>query len=156
MSGSGANIYFYDVASGAVALASHAVGSPTVGGNGASIKPTTDATGAHIAFISLATNLLTDQDANGTYDVFDYDRGTDSVLLASHIPSSTTSAGNGASGADQPPLENAYFAISGDGLRVAFESDASDLVAGDLNLARDVFLYSSVPLPVELQAFTVE
>jgi hypothetical protein len=155
MSGSGANVYFYDLASGAVALASHAVGSPTTGGNGASIKPTTDAAGAHIAFASSATNLLTSQDTNGTYDVFDYDRGTDSVLLASHIPSSTTSAGNGASGAE-PPLEDAYLAISGDGLRVAFESDASDLVAGDLNLSRDVFLYSSVPLPVELQDFTVE
>jgi Tol biopolymer transport system component len=131
MSGSGANVYFYDLASGAVALASHAVGSPTVGGNGAWIKPTIDATGAHIAFISLATDLLIDHDTNGTYDVFDYDRGTDSVLLASHTPSSTTSAGNGVSGADQPPLENAYFAISGDGLRVAFESDASDCTRGE-------------------------
>ncbi len=79
--------------------------------------------GRYVAIFSFATNLVPD-DTNGFRDAFLFDRETDSIIRLT--------AGN--SSAFDP-------AISGDGQWVSFYSGATNLVAGDKNKARDVFVY---------------
>ena len=68
-------------------------------------------------------------DTNGTYDVFIRDR----VALTT----TRVSVGNGGVQANGASL---YTAINGDGRFVAFAADATNLVAGDTNAGRDVFV----------------
>jgi subtilisin-like proprotein convertase family protein/Tol biopolymer transport system component len=86
--------------------------------------------GRFVAFESFATNLVPD-DTNGAADVFVHDRLTgitERVSVASDgTPGNHTTYGF--------PL-----ALSGDGLVVAFDSDADNLVANDDNNARDLFV----------------
>ncbi len=78
--------------------------------------------GRYVAFTSSATNLAAGGDTNASPDVFRFDR----LTLTSTLVSASTGGGtgNGWSGVAM---------ISGDGRYVAFESSASNLVAGDAN-----------------------
>jgi tricorn protease-like protein len=80
--------------------------------------------GRYVAFESFATNLVAG-DTNGVADIFVYDRQTDTMQ-------NITSIGNSYS---QNP------AISSDGRYIAFQSLASNLVAGDTNGKQDTFVY---------------
>lgn len=100
-----------------------------VQGNGNSLVPAISAQGDRIAFISLATNLVAG-DGNGRQDVFVRD-----VALATTTRVSVYGAGAEANGHSYAP------AISGDGRRIAFASFASNLVVGDGNGKRDVFVH---------------
>ncbi len=82
-----------------------------------------------MAFGSFASNLVPG-DTNGTLDAFVHDRDTDTTVRVS-VDSSETEGNGLSSGA----------AISGDGRFVAFFSEASNLVAGDTNATRDVFVH---------------
>src|SRR5438105_2282483 len=83
---------------------------------------TVSSDGRYVAFISAAGNIVPGQvDDNGTSDVFVYDRVTNTTELISRKAGTTATVGNGLSG--QPSL-------SVDGRYVAFESQATDLVAG--------------------------
>ena len=86
--------------------------------------------GRYIVFTSNSGSLIAG-DANGKSDVFWLDRQSSTLKLVSHNVGKTGSA-NGAS-------SNAV--ISGDGLSVAFVSDAADIVSGDQNTTKDVFLW---------------
>jgi hypothetical protein len=85
--------------------------------------------GRYVAFDSWATNLVPN-DTNGTRDVYVRDRETGITEIVSIT--SDGSPGNG---------ESFWPAISADGRYVAFNSWASDLVVGDTNNYRDVFVY---------------
>lgn len=102
-----------------------------VQGNGNSLVPAISAQGDRIAFISLATNLVAG-DGNGRQDVFLRDVG-----LATTMRVSVDGAGAEANGHSYAP------AISGDGRSIAFASFASNLVIGDGNGKRDVFVHDS-------------
>ena len=104
------------------------VSSAGVQGNDRSGDASISSTGRFIAFDSDATNLVT-ADTNGATDVFLYDR---QYLVTERI--SLDSAGNQANGASSNP------SVSADGRFVAFESTASNLVAGDSNGNTDVFV----------------
>ena len=82
----------------------------------------------YIAYASSASNLVAG-DTNGTSDVFLYDRSTG---LTQRV--SVDGSGLEANGASTMP------SISDDGNVIAFESKASNLVAGDTNGLRDVFV----------------
>lgn len=84
--------------------------------------------GRKIAFMSLADNLSAG-DTNGQFDVFVRDLNTGVTTLASVGP--LGAIGDGPSG---------YPALSADGTFVAFESLATNLVVGDTNGKRDVFV----------------
>ena len=84
--------------------------------------------GRYVAFQSIASNLVAG-DTNGAYDAFVHDRSTGTTTCVSVDPSGAV--GNGNSG--EP-------AISFDGRFVAFSSQASNLVAGDVNGFGDTFL----------------
>lgn len=104
-------------------------------GNGASTAPSISDAGGVVAFETLASNLVTG-DTNATSDVMVWTGGA-GVTRISH-PGSLGQA-NGAS--TRP-------AVRGDGLVVAFESAASNLVTGDSNGRIDVFQITlAAPLP---------
>jgi Tol biopolymer transport system component len=81
-----------------------------------------------VAFDSNAPFLVSG-DTNGVHDVFVYNRITHTIQRISLSASGTQ--GNGAS--DWP-------AMSADGSVIAFESDATNLVAGDTNASTDIFV----------------
>jgi Tol biopolymer transport system component len=104
--------------------------------NGRSWHPVISGDGRYVAFASDATNLVPG-DRNRSADVFLFDTLTGSTVLVSR-----NAKGNAANGVSSLP------AISSDGMVVAFQSDASDLVCAkckgaveDINLLPDVFLF---------------
>jgi Tol biopolymer transport system component len=96
--------------------------------NGPSYRPAISADGRYIAFESAATGLVPG-DTNGLSDIFVRDLMTGKTTRVS-----VDSLGRQANGPSYSP------AVSADGRFVAFESDASNLVPGDSNLRRDVFV----------------
>jgi hypothetical protein len=106
-------------------------------GNGNSHFPSINADGRYVAFESAASNLV-DGDTNAVADVFVHDRQTGVTERVS-----TDSAAAQANGVSCLMYEYAVHcaAISADGRYVAFHSDASNLVDGDTNGRRDVFVH---------------
>lgn len=94
----------------------------------ASSSPTISADGAWIAYSSVATTLVA-SDSNVTFDVFLYDVENE-VTTRIVAPGGTQL--NGAS---------VLPSISQDGRYVAFQSDATNAVAGDSNSQPDIFRY---------------
>jgi Tol biopolymer transport system component len=118
------DVFVRDLQAGTTTLVSADPGGNPAGG----FNPVISADGRHVAFHSISTALVPG-DANGAVDVFVRDLDAGATVLAS-VNAAGTGSGNGAS---RNP------ALSADGSIVAFESDASDLVAGDANGATDVF-----------------
>jgi IPT/TIG domain-containing protein len=98
-------------------------------GNAFSYLPAISGDGRFVAFQSLASNLVPG-DTNNVYDVFVHDRQTGATERVS-----VDSLGG------QGDAESAVSGISADGRFVAFYSGASNLVPGDTNHARDVFVH---------------
>ncbi|MFI5366762.1 MAG: cohesin domain-containing protein [Candidatus Binatia bacterium] len=102
--------------------------------------PAISADGSTVAFYSAATNLVA-QDTNGQTDVFVRVRNSGTTELISVATDGTQ--GNGPSVA---PSVNAcppgvtYCDPTDDGRYVAFQSAASNLIAGDTNNAADIFV----------------
>ncbi|NOY79395.1 MAG: hypothetical protein GXP31_00165 [Kiritimatiellaeota bacterium] len=90
--------------------------------------PAMNSGGSALVFASRASNLV-DSDTNGAADIFLFDRTTALASLLSL--SSEEVQGDG---------DSLTPSISSDSRFVAFASDASNLVAGDSNGVRDVFL----------------
>ena len=103
------------------------VDSAGVQGNNESFDSSISGDGRYVAFASLASNLVAG-DSNGYTDVFVRDR-----KLHKTVRVSVGAAGVQGNGASYQP------SISGDGRYVAFVSDASNLVLGDVNGYTDVF-----------------
>ena len=97
-------------------------------GNGDSSHGTVASGGRYVAFSSSASNLV-DGDVNSSSDVFLRDR-------ASMTTARVSVAGDGTGGNNHSHGPS----ISSDGSRVAFYSQASNLVAGDTNGTWDVFV----------------
>jgi Tol biopolymer transport system component len=89
---------------------------------------TTSRDGRYVAFTSTATNLVSG-DTNGQPDIFVRDRKLHKTRRVS-----VSSAGAQANEYSSEPL------ISGDGGAVIFQSNASNLVAGDTNGQQDIFV----------------
>jgi subtilisin family serine protease/Tol biopolymer transport system component len=120
------DIFVTDRKTGAVERVS--VSSTGEQGNSFSLSPTLSVDGRYVGFNSGASNLVAG-DTNGQTDTFVHDRVTGKTELISVTPSGAP--GNGLSG---PP------SFSADGNIVTFNSDSSDLVAGDTNQQTDVFV----------------
>ncbi len=85
--------------------------------------------GRYVAFSSTASNLV-NGDTNGKRDIFLHDRETGETTRVSV-------SSEGVQGND----DSIYPFISSDGRFVAFESYASNLVTGDTNGTRDIFVH---------------
>jgi Tol biopolymer transport system component len=93
--------------------------------------------GRFVAFLSAANNIVV-ADNNAAVDVFVRDRTNG---LTERVSVSTGGGeGNSASGSLDPNFDSVTPSISAAGRFVAFESSASNLVAGDTNGTRDVFV----------------
>ncbi len=100
------------------------------GNNAATSTVAISANGRYVVFSSSASNLV-ENDTNGVVDIFVRDMQTGTVQRVT-----TNAAGVEANGTS---TFNSH-AISADGRFIAFSSFASNLVAGDTNDAREVFV----------------
>ena len=107
--------------------------------NGASSNARISADGRFVVFTSLASNLVAG-DTNGVADVFERDLATGQTTRVS------VSAG-GVQGSDASG--GAASGISADGGTISFSSAASNLVPGDTNHSRDVFVWTRASGAVE-------
>ncbi len=97
--------------------------------NNQSYTPSISSEGRYVAFSSPASNLVED-DTNGKFDIFLHDRKTNNTRRVS-----TDSEGV------EGNKNSLYPSISTNGCYIAFESDASNLVAQDTNGQSDIFVY---------------
>lgn len=107
------------------------VGPGGVQANGSSITPSISADGRCVAFASTATNLFPGKpDTNGVPDIY---VECDGVVTCR---ASVSSAGV------EPDQMSFLPALNADGTIVAFKSNATNLVPGDLNQSADVFVHN--------------
>ena len=118
------DIFVRDRAAGSTERVS--VSSTGVEANHHSTDPDISDNGRYVVFRSLAANLVA-SDSNNRADVFVHDRTTGQTAIVSRP------AVGESNGMSHEP------AISGDGQWIAFESDATNLITGDANRARDIF-----------------
>jgi TolB protein len=126
------DVYVLDRTTGAIVLASR---TPTGGASdGSSRQPRLSGDGRFLVFSTVASNLAGMPIAAVGSQVLRQDRATGVITLVSHTPAGAP--GDGWSG---------HADISADGRYVAFESQATDLVAGvDANrLGSDVYLFDA-------------
>jgi LPXTG-site transpeptidase (sortase) family protein len=121
------DIFVYDRISGITTRVS--LDSNGVEGDNYSASPSISADGRYVAYESAAMNLVTG-DTNGSSDIFVHDRITG-------ITSRVSLDSNG----EQTNNTSREAYISADGRYVAFESNASNLAAGDTNGVYDVFIH---------------
>jgi RHS repeat-associated protein len=125
------DVFVRGLADGQVELGS--AGAAGVQGNAASLQPALSRDGRTLAFQSEADNLAAG-DSNGAADIFARELdGGEAVRL------SVGPGGVQANGASANP------SISWDGRYVAFQSEASNLAAGDSNSAADIFVADRDP-----------
>jgi Tol biopolymer transport system component len=108
------------------------VSSAAIEADGDSSDPAISANGRWVAFTSAATDLVAG-DTLGFDDVFVHDRKTGKTRRVSIGPGGTEAEG-----------DSSDPAISADGRRVAFASQAANLVAGDTKGFEDVFVRDRV------------
>lgn len=118
-------------------LVSHASGLPATASNGRSWPFAMSHDGAWIAYSSDATNLMPAfTDGNGVQsDIVLWERATDTTTLV------TSAAGTPTQGGNSYPGE---FSISADGRYIAFNSNATNLVAGQTGAASQVYVHDRV------------
>ncbi|MBS0632886.1 MAG: PD40 domain-containing protein [Verrucomicrobia bacterium] len=121
------DIYVTDTLTGIVTLAS--VGPGGVQANGSNFKPSISTDGRYVVFESSATNLVTPATAVGVTHIYLRDLTAGTTVLVDQSTGGAVANGNS--------LE---AKISADGSAVAFASDATNLVAGDTNGVRDIFV----------------
>ena len=128
------DVFLLDRLLGTVRLVSHVPDTPRRTGNGQCEGAVVSGDGAFVAFASRATDLVPGSDTNSNLDIYLFEVATGTVTLVSHAPGLPTTTANGWSyGA----------AISVDGRRVAYQSQATNLVTGqsDVTATFDVFLF---------------
>ncbi len=123
------DIFLHDRLVGATTRVS--VDSSGTQANNGSSNPAISSNGRYVAFQSSASNLVTG-DTNGQSDIFVHD-----TLIGTTTRVSVDSSGTEANGASSKP------SISSDGRYVAFQSGATNLVAGDTNLSDDIFVHDT-------------
>ena len=108
-------------------------------GNGSSASPSISADGRYVTFYSNASNLVSG-DTNNAPDIFVYDTVANTTRRVS-VDSNGTQGNN----------TSTSPSISADGSRVAFYSEASNLVSGDTNGYADIFV-SNNPLAPKISS----
>ncbi|HEX3126149.1 MAG TPA: hypothetical protein VH394_02370 [Thermoanaerobaculia bacterium] len=144
------DIFVYDRITGGIVLASHQAGDPVraaTGNSGFNLTVGISPDGRWILFPSKGIDLVAGQvEGNAGFDLFLYDRVTGAVTLVSRSASSPTTTANAETSLPNIP------AISPDGRYVAFLSEATDLVPGqvDTNGEDDLFLFDRLSGTVTL------
>jgi Tol biopolymer transport system component len=124
-------VFVRNLLTGTTTLVSAAAGGGP--GNGWASNPSINTNGRYISFDSASTNLAR-AGTSSVPQVYLRDTSAGTTRLIS-----VTSGGKLQNAADTAPFRQ-VSAISGDGSLVAFDSNASNLVLGDVNRSTDVFL----------------
>ncbi|MBK8285448.1 MAG: PD40 domain-containing protein [Ahniella sp.] len=130
------DLFLFDRDTQATQLVSRRNGSSTVTDNNAG-SAVLARSGNRVAYNSGSTDVLAGiTDNNNAFDLYVYDRSTQSVQLASPAAGQSQITANG---------ESSPRALSADGRYVLFQSAATNLVVGatDANSQRDVFLHDT-------------
>jgi Tol biopolymer transport system component len=123
------DVFVKNLTTGAITRVS--TGTDGTQGNAEAVGiPTISADGTKVAFTSRASNIVPG-DTNLATDTFVKDLTTGALTRVSSATDGTQ--GNG-------PSNGSRLGLSADGSRVAFDSSATNLVPGDTNNARDVFV----------------
>lgn len=123
------DIFLKDLVTGAVLECS--VDDSQVQGNNYSYDPDISGDGRFVTFKSLSTNLV-EGGTSAIGNIFVHDRLTRKTRRISADESGM-----------EPTGESYFPMISGDGKTVVFQSGATNLVSGDLNLRDDVFAFGN-------------
>jgi Tol biopolymer transport system component len=126
------DVFVHDRETGAterVSVDSFGNQEPTASSSALNYPPSISGDGRYVAFESYAF-MLVPGDTNFASDIFVHDRQTGTTQRVS-----IDSSGNQSNGDSFDP------SISGDGRFVAFQSDATNLVAGDTNGLMDIFVH---------------
>ena len=127
-------MFLYDANSATTTLIStNTSGDPA---NHHATDPSINADGSLIAYASGSSDVVIG-DTNVAFDVFLYDADNPTATLLT-----TDTIGNPTDGGSWKP------SISADGSKIAYRSDASDIVLGDTNGVSDVFLWSANRAPM--------
>jgi Tol biopolymer transport system component len=121
------DVFVRDIDAGTTQLVSVATGGGAPG-NGASSQPVLSRDGTKVAFVSMANDLV-DETVSGVGDLYVRD-------LAAGTTSLATVDDTGSTGGDAPSDSPTF---SADGRRLAFSSEASNLVPNDTNGVSDVY-----------------
>lgn len=122
-----ADIFVHDRGAGVVSRVSMGAGGES---DGPSITPSISGDGNCVAFASRATNLMGEgADTNGVYDIY--------VACGGQVTCRASVSSDGEEANDV----SFHPALNSDGTLVAFKSEASNLVEGDLNGHPDIFLH---------------
>jgi hypothetical protein len=132
------NVFLYDRISGTVTLVTRSYGHTYGTSSTSSCQPVISASGEYIAYLSDAGDLVRNQqtdppESDNTVNVFLYDRqaGTNRLVSGRYGSANVTS-----------DADAWVAAISRDGSRIAYVSDATNLVAGQGTNSGNVFLYN--------------
>ncbi|MFL5330334.1 MAG: hypothetical protein ACJ8C4_15645 [Gemmataceae bacterium] len=133
----GEDVFVYDRTTGANTLVSHAAGSAVTAANGISMQPHISDDGQYISYQSRSTELIANfsgvtASLSGNAYLFDQQTGTNT--LVGHAANSVASSGDAC---------GSSAVISGDGRYVVFDSQATNIVTGqvDNNGLMDIFRY---------------
>jgi hypothetical protein len=132
------DVYRYDIASGTVSLVTHVPGAPTTAGNGASIAVAMGSSSRRLLIETTASNLISNLTGALTRDVVLWIGESDFFRLVSHA------TGNEAARANAPARA---LSISGNGTYAAFETTATNIVAGfsaALTNASNAYIYNAI------------
>ncbi|MBN9518722.1 PD40 domain-containing protein, partial [bacterium] len=127
------DVFLYDRDSNASVLVSHIPGDGTTAVNLFSQTPTITADGSRVAFVSLASDIVSVTDTNDALDVFVYDRDSGDVT-----PVSVTPGGLAASDG-----QSERATISRDGSTIVFQASSSDLDPADADGFVDVYAWGT-------------
>lgn len=122
-----ADTFVKDLTTGAITLVSTSASG--VQGDSTSYQPAFSPDGTKLAFTSVSDNLVPG-DTNDAYDIFVKDLTTGAITRVS----------TSASGAQADGYQTTNPVFSPDGTKVAFYSDADNLVPGDTDNTRDIFV----------------
>jgi Tol biopolymer transport system component len=131
-------VYVYDRVFATTALVSSSAASPGRGVPEGAESVAISANGRTVGFISMSTDLVAGQTGTGRH-VFLYDRINASLTVVNGSQDTPVVFDNVLT---PPPLF-----LSTNGRQAAFESYAPDLVPGDFNGRKDVFVFSLDPPP---------
>lgn len=141
-------VYLRDVEAGVTTVVSAAGGVP---GNGDSDRAVISGDGSMVAFISTATNLIASSRSDSTAQVLRWSRATGAFT---HVSMSNDPVPNAANG------RAIGVAISGDGMRIAFSSNATNLVGQATSgvfqvFSRDVAAGTTSLVSVDTRSMTI-
>jgi hypothetical protein len=142
--------FFHDLATHTTTRVDVGYDGSEANGESSSGSPAISNNGRFIAFYSDSSNLVSG-DTNDTRDLFVWDRET-GVITRESVDSEENEGNNGTGGgvdirnprSNLPSIPKDVPAINPDGRFVAFYSDAGNLVPGDTNELRDIFVRDRV------------